>query len=981
MTTKLFLMLSILPAALSAAGLASHLVDQQPIRFEENRGQAAAEYQYLGRTPEGTLALTPSGMDLLLKDDTVRTRLLGANPDASLEPLDPLPVRTSYFRGSDSRTWKEGIANYARVRYRSIYQGIDAVFYSRRSTLEYDFEISPGADPAAIELEFGGCDRLRIEPSGDLVMSTAAGDVRWKKPEIRQSIRGRQTEVPGGYVLKGQVVTLRVGAYDRSLPLIVDPVLSFSTYLGSVGNEAIRGMATDTSGNIYVTGSTTSTDLPAAGLQKQFAGKGSTLLGVVTIGDAFVAKFSPSGSLLYLTYLGGSAEDVGSALAVDKSGNVYVTGYTDSSDFPVTSSAAQKTWAGRGGNLLVQLGDAFVAKIGPDGNQLLYSTFLGGRNDDYGSAIVLDASGDAYIAGGTLSADLPVSSNAAQTTYKRSGTQQTFPRFNAPLLTSGDAFIAKINSAGTSVLALTYLGGSYDELAWALALDSNGSLYVAGNTLSTDFPTTSGAFQSRFAGSDLTNNIFFNLGDGFVTKLTGDLSTILYSTYLGGAGDDAVSAIAIDSAGNAYVTGATTSSNLATATAFGRSYKGPAGAPVADQLIGDAFVAKIAPDGKSLGFFTYLGGSSDDVGMAIALDGSGNIVVTGSTQSLNFPTSSDALQSKSPQATAQVGGGGPGFLSIIDPTGKTLIYSSYFGGTASDIPTSLAIDATGAILVAGAATSADFPTAKAAQAKYGGGSSDGFVARFTGFGNTGGGTVPTTPSTSAAGIANVASYQSGAISPGEITVIFGANMGPSQLATLTVSGGKIDSTLAGTKVLFDGAAAPLIYTSAAQLAAIVPYGVAGRSSTQIVIQYNGQNSTPVSMPVAAAVPGLFTADKSGKGQGAILNQDSSVNGPGNPAARDSIVVLFLTGEGQTNPPGTDGLIASSVYPAPLLPVTVTIGGQVVDPLYAGAAPDEVAGVMQVNVTVPSGITPGDAVPVTVTVGGVTTPAGVTLAVK
>jgi uncharacterized protein (TIGR03437 family) len=980
MLNKLFF-LPILPAALSAAGLASHWLDRQPIRFEENHGQASAEYRYLGRTPQGTLALSPSGMDLLLARQTVRARLCGANPDTHLEALDPLPVRTSYFQGTDSRQWKAGIANYERVRYRAVYPGIDLVFYGRGDALEYDFVVSPGASPAAIGIDIEGSGGLRVDAAGDLVMATSAGDVRWKRPEIHQTAGGRQTDVSGGYVLAGKTVRLQIGPYDHSQPLIIDPVLSFSTYFGSSGNEAIRGMATDSAGNVYVTGSTTSTDLPANGLQKQFAGKGSTLLGVVTIGDAFVAKFSPAGSLLFLTYLGGSAEDVGSALTLDKSGNVYVTGYTDSSNFPVTSGAAQTTWGGRGGNMLIQAGDAFVAKLGPNGDQLVYSTFLGGRNDDWGSAIAIDAAGDAYITGGTLSDNLPVSSNAAQTTYKRAGTQEIFPRFDAPLLTSGDAFIAKINPAGSAILGLTYLGGSYDDMAWALTLDGAGNVYVGGNTLSTDFPTTNGAFQTKFAGSDLFNNIFFNLGDGFIAKLKGDLSAILYSTYLGGTGDDAVTAIALDSAGNAYVTGATTSQSLGTANTLQQGFKGPFAAPVADQLVGDAFVAKIAPDGKSLGFFTYLGGSSDDVGMAIALDASGNVVVTGTTQSTNFPVSTNALQAKSPLAASQVGGGGCGFLVMIDPTGKTLIYGSYFGGSSADIPTSVAIDASGNILLAGAAMSTDYPTVKPNQATYGGGSSDGFLAKFTGFTTSGGGSGgggSTAPTVTAAGITNVASYQSGSVSPGEILAIFGSNMGPSTAALFTVSGGKIGTSLGGTAVTFDGVAAPLIYTSAIQIDAIVPYSVAGKSSTQVVVQYNNQSSTALSVPVVPAVPGLF---KIGTSQGAILNQDGSVNGANNPADRGSVVVLFLTGEGQTNPAGTDGLVATSTYPKPLLPVSVTIGGQNVTPAYAGAAPYEVAGMMQVNVTVPSGITPGNSVPVTVTVGNATTPTGVTLAVK
>jgi len=376
--------------------------------------------------------------------------------------------------------------------------------------------------------------------------------------------------------------------------------------------------------------------------------------------------------------------------------------------------------------------------------------------------------------------------------------------------------------------------------------------------------------------------------------------------------------------------------------------------------------------------------------MALALDASGNIYVAGLTNSPNFPVTSSAVQST-------FGGGGKqnlhqnfgdAFLAELDPNAASLLFSTFLGGSADDVAAGIALDKNGNVFLTGNTVSSDFPTLKTAfQPAFGGIGTvvrfqgDAFLAEISGLNTTVTPPPPPPPSITLTGFQNAASYATGTASPGMIFVAYGSNIGPATLTGPTVSGGLLSNNVAGAQLLFDGVAAPIVYVSATQSSGIVPYEVAGKSTTQVVAVFNGQRSAPLTVNVVSAVPGLFSADFKGSGQGAIYNQDGTPNSASNPANRGDIVVLYGTGEGQTAPPGTDGMIASGVYPKPVLPVSVTIGSQPTDPpLYAGAVPFVVAGEIQVNVRVPTNIGPGNQ-PVVLTIGTASSQANLTVALK
>jgi uncharacterized protein (TIGR03437 family) len=958
------------------------LLYRQPIRFEQNRGQAPARFQYLARTANYTVGLTSFGNEVWAGASVVRTQLVGARP-VTLQPSARLGVSTNYFQGSKD-SWRTNVPSYERVRYGGLYPGIDLVFYVRQGALEYDFVVQPGSNPDQIELDITGADDIRIDADGALAISTGAGKIHWNKPEIYQTAGNERRAIEGEFVLTGGRVRFRLGHYNLTLPLTIDPALLISTYLGSAGNEVARGVAIDGAGNIYVAGGTKSTAWSTPGVfQRSYGGTAGFPFG---LGDAFVAKFSPAGALLFLTYLGGPAEDAASAIAVDSAGNAYVTGFTNSKNFPLTDGAAQTRFGGAGGNILWSFGDAFICKLSPDGTQLVYSTLLGGFQDDFGASIAIDAAGNAYIAGGTLSADLPTTAGVIQPKYGGAGGQSQFPALQGSIFQYGDGFIAKLSADGAKFLFVTYLGGSKNDCAFALAVDSALNVYVAGATLSADFPVGPGASESAFGGVDASSNRFFNAGDGFVAKLNATASAVQYGTYLGGSGDDVILGLTLDSNGNAYVAGATTSTNLpVTASAFQRRYQGPSGVPThVDQLFGDGFVAKLNPTG-ALAFLTYLGGESDDLAFAVALDPAGNIAVAGISQSQHFPVTLDAYQAHMagfngdlddqaalPHATQ--GGGGDAFLAVLDPTGSRMLYGTYLGGMQDDAATAIAVDKSGAFYLTGFTQSySDFPLAKAQQIQYGGKDSDAFLAKFS--------TVLPALQAVTNAASNLPGTAPGIAVPGMIFVGYGSQTGPSTLAYAGVdSGGNRVNTVSGVQVLFDNIPAPLYYVSASQVAGWVPYEVAGKTSTQIAVKVNGVSSMPLTVPVAAADPGLFSANFSGSGQAAALNQDGSFNSPTSPAAAGSVVILFGTGEGQTSPAGVDGMTVGGTPPQFVLPITVTIGGLPANVLYSGPAPGQTEGFSQLNVQVPAGAPSGNQ-PVVVTAGTFHSQANLTIAIK
>ena len=703
----------VLKGAHSSQRIAS-LYARLPLSFELNRGQFDPQVNFAARGLGYTLFLTPREAVLALRGSspgespyeetragelpvppvehrglapaTLRLKFVGANGKAGFVALDRQSGRSNYFLGNDPKKWRTNVPSYAKVKYEGVYPGVDLIYYGKQGQVEYDFVVAPGADPRAIRFALTaspgpsgrarhgglGAGVVRIDSGGDLVVQTGDGEVRFHKPVVYQpSALNRKSDTPHRQFLDGRFVLLadnnvgfEVASYDRTRPLIIDPVLSYSTYLGGSGGDVAFGVAVDSGGNAYVTGSTGSPNFPtrlaeqdayAGGVDvfvTKFSASGSALVYSTYIGgaqldsasgisvdstgsayivgrtystnfptspdafqlnaggsgDAFVAKLDPLGSqLVYSSYLGGSSTDAGQAIAVDSSGNAYVTGSTQSIDFPTVNPMQ----IGNDGSL-----DLFLVKVNPSGTGLIYSTYLGGSSADFGQAIALDSSGNAYVAGYTLSTNFPTQ-NALQ----------------ASSAGGGDAFILEMNAAGTGLVFSTYLGGKALDRAFGLALDSSGNMYIAGDTQSTDFPTTPNAFQTTNLGQ----------GDGFVCKVAAGGSNLVYSTLLGGSGVDQATGIAVSASGNAYVTGLTQSTNFPILYPLQRLLNSSGGGTCGLSLCPDAFISELGPSGAIVSS-TYLGGSGQDYAQAIALDSSSAAYVVGATSSPNFPVIAGAPQ-------------------------------------------------------------------------------------------------------------------------------------------------------------------------------------------------------------------------------------------------------------------------------------------------------------------------------------------------
>jgi len=699
-----------LPAGAATNARVNESYGKLPLQFEANRGQTHEEVRFLSRGAGYSLYLTAGEAVLVLsqpmadarrdaqalaKSVAVRMSLVGAARKPAVSGTDELPGKANYFIGKDRSKWRTDVPTYAKVRYRAIYPGIDLVYYGNQRQLEYDFIVAPGADPKKIALGFKGADKLEIDAKGDLVLRAAGGEVRQHKPVVYQEIDGIRQEIDGGYVRKGaNRVGFRLAAYDTARPLIIDPVLSYSTYLGGSGREKGLAIAVDRDGNAYVTGLVSSTDFPTTAGAFQPIFGGGTAFGGGQGFDAFVTKFDSTGSaLLYSTYLGGSDDDQGLGIAVDTNGNAYVTGSTKSANFPTTAGAFEQTYGG-----------AFVTKLDPTGSALVYSTYLGSTASDQGNAIAVDAGGNAYVTG-SAGSNFPTTPGAFQTAG------------------SSGAFITKLDPSGSTLAYSTYLGGSNTD-ALGIAVDAAGSAYVAGRT-SGNVPTTPGAFQRTFnPGFTGTRPPPIEF-DAFVTKLNPTGSELVYSTLLGGGDVDWGTAVAVDSDGNAYVTGFTASANFPiTPAAF---------QPLFARGLFDVFVTKVHSSGSFLVYSTYLGGGGEERGAGIAVDSSGNALVTGFTGSTNFPTTPDAFQ-------RTFGGGnaffGDAFVTKLDAVGAVLVYSSYLGGIDDDVGNGIAVDAADNAYVTGHTLSGNFPTTPRAFQPTGGGlingsgNFDAFVAKF-----------------------------------------------------------------------------------------------------------------------------------------------------------------------------------------------------------------------------------------------------------
>jgi hypothetical protein len=702
-------------------------IQKLSIPFIPNQGQTDKRVKFYANTFGGTVFVTEKGeiiyslpkidqerkairrtpkthKELGLKEELVGGRVKGVKAE------EEAITKVSQFIGNDSSKWRSNIPTYGLVSLGEVYQGIEVKLKAYGKSVEKLFYVEAGADPRSIRLRLNGGESLRVNEEGELEVKTALGDVKFSKPLAYQEVDGRRIEIPVDYrILNSEprtpnselspldselcterrsafptnselIYSFKVGDYDRTRKLVIDPILQ-STYLGGSSHDYAHSIAIDSGGNVYVTGMTYSTDFPGTAGGAQPAGSGYYY-------EGFVTKFNSSlTSILQSTYLGGSSIQEAYSIAIDSVGNVYVAGYTSSTDFPGTAGGAQPSLGGGY--------DGFVTKFNSSLTSILQSTYLGGSGEDYASSIAVDSSANVYVAGYTASTNFPGTTGGAQ------------PSFGGV----SDIFISKLNSSLTHILQSTYLGGSGIDRAKSIVIDSNRNVYVAGETASTNFPGTSGGAQPSLGGGGYS--------DTFVTKFNSSLTSILQSTYLGGSGEDYAYSIAIDSVGNVYVAGMT----------YSTDFPGTAGG--AQPSLGggyDGFVTKFNSSLTSILQSTYLGGSDDDCAKSIVIDSVGNVYVAGETESTDFPGTTGGAQPSH-------GGGyyNDAFVTKFNSSLTSILQSTYLGGIQPDSALSIVIDSVGNVYVAGWTGSLDFPgTTGGAQPSPGGGGyyDDAFVAKL-----------------------------------------------------------------------------------------------------------------------------------------------------------------------------------------------------------------------------------------------------------
>jgi beta-propeller repeat-containing protein len=667
-------------SASTPPGLASHepllaAYASLPLAFVENRGQIDSRVRFYAQGSRYAFHFTRDAAVLSFVDANGGTRgvvlslrFVGGNPKVTLEGQERTPGEVNYFRGNDPSRWLTAIPRYSHVVYRDLWPGIDMMLRGDTGTLKYEFRVRPGAHIADIQLAYDGSKGLTLDDAGGLLIDTALGVLRDSRPVAYQTVAGARVPVESRYLLNDGQYSFALGAtYDPGQELVIDPGLDYSTLLGGSSHESAAALAVDASGNAYVTGLTQSPDFPTTAGAFDRTGSASNNL------DAFVTKVNANGTaLIYSTFLGGGNFEWGRGIAVDAAGNAYVAGQTKSSDFPTTAGAFDRTFnvdtCPRCG---IDQYDAFVAKLNASGSGLVYSTFLGGFDLDDALAIAIDGSGNAYIGGETGSSTFPTTAGA----------------LDASINGAFDAFVTKLNAAGSALVYSTYLGGLEVDYVQRVVVDSSGQAYLAGPTRSADFPTTPGAF-------DTTQNGGF---DTFLLKLDASGSALRYSTFLGGLDVDFAGGLAIDADGNAYVSGGTLSPDY------------PVTPGALDDTLddSDAFVTKVNATGSALMYSTFVGGTGGEGASALVVDGGGNAWIAGGTSSADFPTTADGFDTS-------FNGTSDAFVAEIDATGSVLRYSTFLGGTSSESAADLALDPGGNVIVTGQTVSADFPTTSGA---------------------------------------------------------------------------------------------------------------------------------------------------------------------------------------------------------------------------------------------------------------------------
>lgn len=651
-----------------------------PLFYEKNVGQFPPDAEYLGRGLNFNIALSRQAASLTLPDqDQVRLEWEGSAPSPLLIGEWSTGGVSNYLREKAEPTRPTSAHHYGRVRYVALYPGIDLVFYGTRKRPEFDFVLQPHADPSVIRIRIRGKATLSIERDGQLSVNLRAGTVRLGAPTIYQPCSSGACSISGRYrLLADDLIALDIAQYNRTLPLIVDPSLTAS-YFGGTDLDIIAAVATDGAGNLYITGYTRSADFPATqGASKTTLSPGQS--------DAFVVKMNPSmNSVIYATFIGGIYDDYGRAIAVDASGAAYITGSTIGR-FPITQGAVRTRPTAAPA--------IFVAKLSTDGSTVVYSTYLDGAGA--GQGIAVDSGGNAYVAGWTYTATFTTTPGAVQRSH----------------MGGNDAFVTKLNNQGTTLTYSTLLGGKKDDQARGIQVTPSGEVIVVGFTTSADFPTSPGAYQTALVGK----------ADAFMTRLSADGAQIAYSTFLGGSSDDRANAVALDGSNNAFIAGETESSNFPLQNPFQSVRRGAS----------DAFIAKVNSSNGSLAFSTYLGGDgfcsvddtfrkySCDAALGIGVHPSGRAYVTG-VAGADFPTVGSPQQ--------PYGGEGDAFFAELSASGSQLLYSGYVGGTLGDVGLSLAVSTF--VVIGGVTVSTDIALAAGGlNSNARGGPLDGLLARY-----------------------------------------------------------------------------------------------------------------------------------------------------------------------------------------------------------------------------------------------------------
>jgi uncharacterized protein (TIGR03437 family) len=795
----------------------------------------------------------------------------------------------------------------------NLYEGIDAVFYRNNGEAEYDFVVAPHSDPSRIRIGFSGV-AIGLNLQGDIELRSGKLFLRHRRPVAYQMVDGRRNPIACHYLLGGDgQVSIELGEYDASRELIIDPVLT-ATYSPGGGGEGTQtettAIATDAAGYTYLAGTTAWRNFPVT------PGPLSAYHG----GDVFVQKLAPrTNAVVWSVLVGGSNNETSAGIAVDPQGSVYVSGYTESPDFPTTASS-QNAHAPKIGEP-----DIFVFKLNPQGTALIYSTLIGGTGDNIASSLALTSDLRAVVGGSTNAPDFPVTANAVQGYFSF----QSLP-------TNRDAVVARLTNAGIVDYA-TYLGGPGDDFATGVGAGPTGDIFVAG-IAGPFFPTLASSFAPQADHG------------GFVVRLDGATGQFVYSTYIRGVSlGDLVAfpkvALQIDSLQNAYVAGPAEFVFPTTPGAFQADVNNDSRT---------AFLLELDPTGRNLIFSTLIGGSSDEFATALTLTGD-SITIAGDTNSFDFPVTDQSMSICN---------------AIAIPSEFYTLYSTFVAS----------FDHTGKLL-----TSAEFSNCDDERVYAIGGTSQSLLMAI-GPESSYTFSLDTMDLTAAipvqiAAVVDAAALEIGPSAPLQLITIFGKGLGPKGGLAANPSGGNFPTTLGGTKVTFDGIPAPLLFVSDIQIDAVVPSVSQGTSGSLFVASSSGTSELFTTW-VVSGVPSIFSADGTGTGQGAILNQDGTLNSPSNPAARGSVVSIFGTGGGLTTPSTPDGQIVLGA--APLTNgqyLAVQMGSAFAEVIYAGAAPDLVTGVMQVNAQVPASINPSPSVPLFIRLDGYISQSGLTLAVK